>query len=177
MATGDVPDAPRKATSQADAMADQDLRDHQQDDADDVERVRDLWPALVATWQGRGQVGVPPRPSRWCRRTARADLKRCRNTTRPGQGPHDSAQDPAEGGGMTFASLRVMYGAGGRLVPGSGYFPAIFGLAPREGPRALIVRTAHLDPIIHDAAEQTLAVHHISSGHVARCARRAVPSL
>ena len=52
LATGDVPDAPRKATSQADAMADQDLRDHQQDDADDVERVRDLWPALVATWQG-----------------------------------------------------------------------------------------------------------------------------
>jgi hypothetical protein len=43
-----VSDAPRKTTSQADVMADQDLRDHQQDDADDVER------ALVATWQGEG---------------------------------------------------------------------------------------------------------------------------
>jgi hypothetical protein len=49
-----VSDAPRKTTSQADVMADQDLRDHQQDDADDVERVCDLWPALAATWRGEG---------------------------------------------------------------------------------------------------------------------------
>jgi hypothetical protein len=32
-------------------VADQDLHDRHED-ADDAQRVRDLWPALMATWQG-----------------------------------------------------------------------------------------------------------------------------
>jgi hypothetical protein len=69
------PDAPRKTASEADVMADQDLRDHQEDDADDVERVRALWPALMA--QGRARAGrAPPRLSRWCFSAGRVEVKR-----------------------------------------------------------------------------------------------------
>ena len=41
----------QSATAQDDADTNLDCRDRRDDD-DDAQRVRDLWPALMATWQG-----------------------------------------------------------------------------------------------------------------------------